>query len=130
MPSPRRRGRSQRSSLDSVWFPLTLGFPLAGDHEFADEAEERSAWFQHRDQVMDQWPEQAGTAGRRPHCWWKYDSPEPRDEATSEGEQLERMNELTPREKETIAAWEARRCAVAAERTAAIEDAEGISGDV
>jgi hypothetical protein len=131
MPRPRKHGRSQRYTLWTVWYPLVNGMSIPGDVEFENDAEERAAWFQFRDQIMAEWPNFAGTSGVRPLCWWKYSSPEPSNAHETSVEQLRRLGELTPREEEILLGWEAHKKVAAAERTAAIMDAHRIlSGPV
>lgn len=78
---------NHEESADS---PLRYGpldpTPLA----FRDDAERKAIWQEVRDDLMTKTP-----AGRRPWAWWQYDSPEPRNEAETQAEQLERMGILS-----------------------------------
>lgn len=44
------------------------------------EAKMRELWFLHREEVMHDFLADPNHAGRRPTCWWKYESPVPRPE--------------------------------------------------
>src|SRR5215468_12791341 len=77
MPTTRRFVcRAHRTHLSPVAeMDLWLGPDPRSGYEpaFASDEQRRVLWTYHRDRLMGLF----GRRGRRPHAWWKYDSPIP-----------------------------------------------------
>ena len=120
MPSPRRRGRSPRSSYESNYYPLVNDLVLAGDVEYQSEAERRAAWREHGPRIMAEWLDDPwlNSAGCRPHAWWRFDAPADYDPSKSGEEQLRGWGMLLEHEESIIRARD-RRAAAAKHKAAA-----------
>ena len=70
---------------------------------FGDDLEAmRRAWEEHPELREAAWSEARRRDLLRPGAWWLFDTPERRNEALSEAEQLHRMNALTEDDLELI----------------------------
>ena len=75
--------------------PVKVTFPTP---HFEDMADATEFYAEHRDDIL----QRCGRCGERCWWWWQVDSPQPRDEARDEAEQLFRMAELTSEEIEAL----------------------------
>lgn len=97
MPALKRKRREARPDelSDRQFWALALG---GDDEAFESEADRRELWFRHRDEL--------GTNPcSRADGWWRFESPEPRNESEPEHLQLERMGCLAPEERSWLAQW-------------------------
>jgi len=94
-----RKSRSRREWSDAHRIQLQTG------HDYFDEAwgprsswsaadldEMRSAWSDCQDAVLADHLERFPCS--RPWAWWQFSSPEPRDEAIEQREQLQRLEAI------------------------------------
>ncbi len=91
--------RRQRRAMPQWTIPTELGFlrhqietgrPLLDIPQnaftFASDEHFQATWDQYRDEILADWIRVR--PGTRPYAWWRFDSPEPRDETESEFEYL------------------------------------------
>lgn len=94
----RKRREARPDELPEAWH---WGLALSSDPAlFGGEAQRRAAWFKYRHLIEV-------NPCHRAACWWHFESPEPRNPAEPEHEQLERMGCLTPEERGHLAQWRA-----------------------
>ena len=85
----------RREDLLDNWHGL-VGGP---DDAFKTEAERKACWKAHRAKLM------YVSSGYRPSAWWNYEAPVRRDLCRCDSEQLYRLGELSPTEREEFEAW-------------------------
>ena len=81
---PRIKPTKRGLNCEDIWFDLVLTFdvPTPYDSKKYDELytqlveERRQQWEVCRDWVMEKWMNSRDYPGRRPHCWWVFDSGE------------------------------------------------------
>lgn len=88
--SKRRQAELLTDDQDEI---LRWGKPFdAYALHFASDEEMLRAWERHRERILADW--RSYRPDGKPWGWWRFDSPEPRDERIPETEQLRRLGLL------------------------------------
>ena len=108
MPGKRRNAKSRRREL-TMEMILELSWigwhPPSRPHDRATRLglftieDVRDAWNEFRTKLMADYDR----PGKRPWGWWRFDSPEPRDESVDEAEQLRHLGLLEDWEERELA---------------------------
>ena len=95
----RKRGTGGRLS-DVQRLHLRRGDVFGLGSAFPDDDAEREAWAAHRNAVLQEHIEQE--PGSRPYAWWRYSSPQPRDDQIHETSQLRELGLIGAAELEAL----------------------------
>ncbi len=95
----RKRGTGGRLS-DVQRLHLCRGDVFGLGSAFPDDDAEREAWAAHRNAVLQEHIEQE--PGSRPYAWWRYSSPQPRDDQIHETSQLRELGLIGAAELEAL----------------------------